>query len=69
MITAPPSARMLTLKLLRDRPASITLDQVADESGLSKTWVKSFHQRGDRFSASVDKVEQLYKYLTGKTFV
>lgn len=63
------SARSLTFDLLKHRPASITLKQVAEKSGLPESWVKSFHLRGNKCSASVDKVEKLYKYLSGKTFV
>jgi hypothetical protein len=61
--------RHQTFNLLRNRPASITLDQIANEAGLSKTWVKSFHIRGDKRSASVDNVATLYEYLTGKSLV
>ena len=63
------SARAVTFDLLRHRPASITLKQVAEETGLSLPWVKLFHLRGNKCSASIDKVETLYKYLSGKSFV
>lgn len=61
--------KQVTLKLLRDRPASKTLKDVADESGLTESWIKSFHLRGDQYSASVDKVSALYEHLSGKTLV
>lgn len=63
------SARLVTFELLRNRPACMTLNDVAIESGLPLSWLKSFHIRGNKFSASIDKVEKLYQHLTGKTFV
>ena len=63
------SAREVTHHLLRNRPATTTLKDIAEKTGLSESWVNSFHIRGDKCSASVDKVEILYHFLTGKTFV
>ena len=61
--------RLKTFKLLRNRPATIKLKDVADKSGLPLSWVKYFHLKGDRNSASVDKVETLYEHLTGTSLM
>lgn len=61
--------KQVTFKLLRDRPASTTLKDVAVSTGLSETWVKSFHRRGDKYDAGVDNVATLYEYLSGKKLV
>ena len=63
------SARLTTFKLLRDRPASIKLKDVAEGSGLPLSWINLFNVKGDKCSSSIDKVEQLYRYFTGKGFV
>ena len=69
METKKESLRIKTFRLLRDRPASTTLKDIATASGLTESWVKNFHWRGANHSASVDKVEILYEYLTGKSLI
>ncbi|MCK5611124.1 GIY-YIG nuclease family protein [Candidatus Pacearchaeota archaeon] len=65
----PSSLRMKTFNLLKTRPAGVRLLDISDESGLPLSWIKCFHLRGDRNSASVDKVQTLYEYLTGTSLM
>lgn len=60
-----PSGRLhaTTLKLVKNRPASMTYDAIALGSGLSLYWVKSFAE-GKHDSLSTN-VEKLWEYLTG----
>ena len=58
--------RISTFKLLRNRPAHIKLADVAKDSGLPLSWIKSFHINGDRKNSSSDKVQTLYEHLSGK---
>lgn len=51
------------LKLLRDRPASIKLNDIAEGTGLSLSWVKKFAATGERFSPSADKLVMLHDHL------
>jgi len=59
------SLRERTFELLRERPRNITLQQIADESGISFGWLGDFSAgRGKHISC--DKVQTLYEYLTGE---
>lgn len=53
----------ITLKLLRDRPASTKLAQVSEASGLPLSWLKKFHSAGEKFTPSGDKLVILYEHL------
>lgn len=58
-----------TLALVRDRPASLTLKQIATDTAIDHNWLKAF--AAERItSPGVNKVEALYNYLTkGKLHV
>ena len=58
--------REKTLKLLRDRPASMNLKEVAEGSGLNEAWIRSFHQ-GKVNNPSVVFIEILYEFLAKKS--
>ena len=55
-----------TLELLRDRPASKKLAVVAQDTGLPREWLISILVR-PHTSPSVDRIEVLYEYLSGKS--
>jgi hypothetical protein len=55
--------REKTLFLLKNRAATIKLKDVAEGSGLTEAWVKSFHL-GKLEHPSVVHIETLYEYLT-----
>ncbi len=61
--------RQKTFHLLRNRPATIKLKDIAEASDLPLSWIKCFHLRGNKNSASVDKVEKLYEHLTGTSLL
>lgn len=63
------SLRLKTFELLKNRPASVTLAEVAERANLPITWVRSFHLKGNKNGANVDKVQALYQYLTGKSLL
>lgn len=54
-----------TFILLRNRSPALTLQKIADETGLTKRWLENFlNEIVDDPSAS--RVETLYVFLTGK---
>lgn len=55
--------REKTLFLLKNRPATIKLKDVAEGAGLTEAWVKSFHL-GNLTHPSVVHIETLYEYLS-----
>jgi len=61
------SLQKTTFELLRNRPASMKLSDVAEATGLPLTWIKSFNLQGDRKGSSSDKVQTLYEHLSGKS--
>lgn len=67
MASSTPSTRLRdrTLKLLRDLPRHITLKEVADACDLQHSWLTAF-VRGEIEHPSVNRIECLYEYLTGK---
>jgi len=54
--------REKTLKLLKERPSTIHLKHIAEGSGLTEAWIKSFHL-GKLEHPSVVHIETLYEYL------
>ena len=56
----------VTHKLLIDRPASLTLQDVAEKTGLTLSWIKDFHIHGDKREASAKKIITLYNFLSPK---
>jgi len=69
MSTERVTLRLKTFNLLKNRPDNIRLKDISDASGLPLSWIKCFHLKGDKNSASVDKVEKLYEYLTGNSLL
>lgn len=55
-----------TIRLLTNRPITLTLKQISDETGLPEGWLLSIVSR-PHVRPSVDRVECLYSYLTGKS--
>lgn len=64
MITS--KLRDKTLKLLRERKAKITMTSIAKDTDLPIGWLKSFHKDGHKMECSVNRVETLFKHLTGR---
>lgn len=61
----------VTLDLWKQRNRQLTIDRVAQDTGLSKGWLQTLvirSQKGCR-GQSVDKVQTLYEYLTGKPLI
>jgi hypothetical protein len=55
------------LKLLRDRPRTLSIRRIAEETGLPEAWLWSFNS--DRNSnPGVVFVETLYRYLSKREF-
>ena len=55
-----------TLKLLRMRPRTVTLDAISNDTGLSSSWLSSLLGKSPPTDPSVKKIERLYTYLSGK---
>lgn len=53
-----------TLKLLRERPCTVKLSDIADATKLPITWLKKFLYEGDNICPSVSYVETLYEHLS-----
>jgi hypothetical protein len=54
-----------TLDLLKNRPITMTLRRIADDTGLPESWLlKILSKRG--LHPSVHRVQCLYEYLSGK---
>ncbi len=54
-----------TLFLVRNRPASLTLEQIAKDTTINHNWLKAFSMA--RYgNPRVKEVERLYVYLSGK---
>ena len=60
-----PKLRAKVLELLDNRPRTVTLKDIAEGSGLPEAWLKTF-AAGKIADPSVNRVETLYTYLTGK---
>ena len=54
-----------TLKLIRNCPRNITYADIGHNTGLSIHWIEKFGQ-GKIKNPSVQKVQTLYEFLTGK---
>lgn len=64
-----PKSRLLirTLELLRNRPTGMTLESIAKATGLKLTWLSYIiGQNNSDVSASVDRIEVLYEFLSNK---
>jgi hypothetical protein len=63
----PPTTRLrdTTIALYNQRLKTSTRDEIAAASGLSRTWLLNFG-RGSLPFPSVNNVECLYEYLTGR---
>ena len=69
MKTEKNKVRLKTYQLLRNRPATLKLKDIAEATGLSLPWIKMFHRKGDQNSSSGDKIETLYEHLSGKSLL
>ncbi len=58
--------RERTYELLRNRPMSLTLLEIATATGIKQSWLNHFQQKGLTMSASVDRIEALYNFLADK---
>jgi hypothetical protein len=63
--TPSGTLKIATLKLLRELPRERSLTDVANGCGLSPAWLSAF-VRGEIASPSVDKVQCVWEYLTGR---
>lgn len=54
-----------TKKLLAERPRTLELKQIAQETGIGFSWLRMF-SAGNIKDPSVNTVERLYRYLSGK---
>lgn len=55
-----------TLRLLADRPARITFKRISKDTGLPESWLSMFGN-GSINDPSVNRIETLYEYLTGRS--
>lgn len=58
----------MTLHLVVNRPKTLSLQRIANDTGLSRHWLVNFlYKRCDVNHVSVAHVECLYEYLSKKT--
>lgn len=57
--------RVITVALLKNRPAHITLKEISTKTTLPVPWLKSFQKRGNKCDSQSDRVVTLYEFLTG----
>lgn len=63
MSTISSRLHAVTHELLRQRPRTLTLDKIAEDTGLTIYWL--MHYSGNaNCDPGVSKVETLYEYLT-----
>lgn len=65
-INQKPTLRLKTFELLRNRPASMKLKDIAEATDLSLPWIKMFNRKGNQQASSGDRLQTLYEYLAGK---
>lgn len=64
-MVVPRSRLMLrTMELLRQRPRTLTVDMIAQDTGLHPGWIARLSNPAYG-SPSVDAVVKLYEYLSG----
>jgi hypothetical protein len=54
-----------TLKMLRDRPSTLSMREIAEETGLGYDWLRSLNS-GRIPSPGILKIERLYEYLSSR---
>ncbi len=52
-----------TFKLIQDRPARISLQNIADDTKLNYSWVCKFHS-GEITNPTYNNLQKLYDYLS-----
>jgi hypothetical protein len=53
-----------TLHLLKNRPRTLTLAQIEDDTGIGEAWLKRFSSERSIQDPSVNTIETLYNYLS-----
>ncbi|WP_139020493.1 hypothetical protein [Citromicrobium sp. JLT1363] len=64
--TYTPRLRAKVLKIIEERPRTVTLKDIAEGADVPLAWLKTF-AAGNIGDPSVNRVEVLYVYLTGKS--
>lgn len=67
-MTFKPRLADATRKLIKNRPRTVTIDNISDATRLTRAWITDFVNFPHR-DHGVDKVETLYFYLTGENVV
>lgn len=62
---APSQLNIKTLYLLKNRSRRLTLDQIARDTQVSKSWLRKYSE-GKIDDPGTAKIEALYVYLSGK---
>lgn len=53
-----------TVELYKNRPNSLKIETIVEETGLKESWLNNFADNGSE--PSVVKIEKLYNYLSNK---
>ena len=64
--TPPGELYQAVLRLIEERPRIVTLKDIADGADVPLAWLKTF-AAGNIRDPSVNRIEVLYGYLTGKS--
>lgn len=65
MPNPPVNLASHTVSLLRNRPRSVTLEQVAEGAQVKKSWLSAL-LAGDFDDPSANRIQRLYEYLAEK---
>lgn len=64
-MTFQPQIAKRTREHLRNRPRTLTVEKIAEDTGLTVAWINDFSSSPER-DHGVSKVETLYFYLKGE---
>lgn len=65
-LVSEQSLTKMTRQLLKDRPRSLSLHQIAADTGVSVHWLSKFISSADNCDAAATRVQSVYERLTGK---
>ena len=52
-----------TLDLFRNRPASLKMTKIAEDTGLGLSWLKKFHATGETYIPLAENLIKLHDHL------
>lgn len=68
-MTPSKSLLLTTIELWGNRPRTHTIEYVAQQTGLPETWIRDFSANGSLRDSSVNRVQILYEFLSGRSLL